>query len=261
MTRTGADSTNPEYLPEGMDIYLGYVDGNYRSYDAIKARFPRALVVPIATQAGGNVGTVGDGPPDNGTWPEWVGWVVRRRKAGVDPTMYTDASSWTEAIQAFNHAGVAQPHWWIAKWDNHPEVLPGSIGKQYQEVPRRYDLSLFADYWPGVDPKPASTGGGGSAGTTTATPTGTTTATPTRKIKGMLLTYVIPENGHNPGIWLLSGSLYAHMVSSADVKAFGDAGVPTAHISLTQHEAFIAAAAAQSTVHTGSGGGTITSTV
>lgn len=259
MTRTGADSTNAEYLPEGLDIYLGYVDGNYRSYDAIKARFPHALIVPIATQASGNVGTVGDGPPDNGTWPEWVGWVVRRRKAGVDPTIYTNKASWTEAINAFNHAGVAQPHWWIASWDNHPEVLPGSIGKQYEEVPRRYDLNLFADYWPGVDPKPATGGGGGTTTTGTGT-TATTTSAPTiRRIKNMLLIYVTPEGSENPGIWLLSGALYVHMATSADVEKMTGAGVPTAHQSVAQHKAYLAAYEALASSHLP--GAAVTSTV
>lgn len=244
MTRTGADSTVAEYLPEGMDIYLGYVDGKYRSYDAIRARFPHALVVPIATQAGGNVGTVGDGPPDNGTWPQWVAWVVRRRKAGADPTINTNSSSWPAAVKAFNDAGVAPPHWWIAKWDDHPEVIAGTIGKQYKSVPGRYDLSLFADYWPGVDPKPASGGGSGSTGGTIATGTGGGSSTVTRKVKGMLLIYVTPSGGVDPGIWLLSGSLYVHMVTAQDVKAVLDAGVPEAHVTVAQHDAFLAAAQA-----------------
>jgi len=241
VTRTGADSTNAEYLPAGKDIYLGYVDGNYRSYDAIKARFPHALVVPIATQASGNVGIVGDGPPDNGTWPEWVGWVVRRRKAGVDPTMYTDKSDWPTAVRAFNAAGVAQPHWWIASWDNHPEVPAGSIGKQYLEVPRRYDLSLFADYWPGVDPKPAAGGGGGGGGGTTTTGTGGGTTPTIRRVKDMILMQVTASGGQAPGIWLLSGAIYVHMADSADVRALTAVGVPTAHITLTQHDVFLAA--------------------
>lgn len=259
MTRTGADSTVAAYLPEGKDIYLGYIDGKYRSYDQIRARFPHALVVPIATQAGGDVGTVGDGPPDNGTWPEWVGWVVRRRAAGVDPTMYTNASSWSAGIQAFNAARVAQPHWWIAHYDDHPEVIAGSIGKQYATVPGRYDLSLFADYWPGVDPAPAAGGGSSTPTTPTGTtPTGTTPAT-SRRIRDMILVYVTPESGHNPGIWLLSGALYAHMTSAADVKALTDAGVPEVHLSLTQHNALLTAYQALTAAH--APGQAVTSTV
>jgi len=259
VTRRGADSTNAEYLPEGMDIYLGYIDGNYRSYDAIRARFPHALVVPIATQAGGNVGIVGDGPPDNGTWPEWVKWVQRRRAAGVDPTINTNASTWPVAVKAFNDAGVAQPHWWIAKWDNHPEVISGTIGKQYESLPNRYDLSLFADYWPGVDPKPASTGGGGTG--TTSTPTGTSAGTTTTKprIKDMIMCYVTPQGTANPGIWLLSGAMYVHMADGADVSAITGAGVPEVHITVTQHNAFLAAYEALSASHLP--GAAVTSTV
>jgi hypothetical protein len=231
MTRRGADSTNAEYLPDGMDLYLGYVDGNYRSYDAIKARFPHALVVPIATQASGNLGTVGDGPPDNGTWPGWVAWVVRRRKAGVDPTMYTDLSSWPTAIQAFNTAKVAQPHWWIASWDKHPAMISGAVGKQYEEVPRRYDLSIFADYWPGVDPKPAGTGGT----TTTTTTGGGSTHQPApstiARVNDMLLLEVPNNAGTGEDVYMLSGDLYVHVPDGPTFNALKAAGVPTAKVS------------------------------
>lgn len=241
MTRTGADSTNAEYLPTGREIYLGYIDGNYRSYDAIKARFPHALVVPIATQASGNVGTVGDGPPDNGTWPEWIRWVVRRRAAGVDPTIYTDASSWAEASQAFTHAGVAQPHWWIAKWDGIAEVPAGTVGKQYAEHTNRYDDNLFADYWPGVDPAPSAPspappgagGGGGGSGTGSSGPG---PQLPSMRVKTMLL-----MNAGAAGIWLLSGSLYVHVVDVDAYHAFEAAGVAVVSIDAAQHAALLAA--------------------
>lgn len=237
MTRRAADSTNVEYLPAGMDLYLGYVDGNYRSYDAIRSRFPHALVVPIATQASGNVGTVGDGPPDNGDWSEWVGWVRRRRAAGVDPTIYTDRSSWPVGVQAFNVAGVAQPHWWIADWNNQAEMISGAVAHQYQSVPHRYDLSIVADYWPGVDPAPAA----GPPGTGTGTGTTTTTGPDGRKFTDMILLYITPPAGQAGEIRLLSGSLYVHMDSVADVEAFLHAGVPQITISMAQHQAIEAA--------------------
>lgn len=260
MTRTGADSTVAEYLPTGQDIYLGYVDGKYQSYNAIKARFPHALVVPIATQASGNVGIVGDGPPDNGTWPGWVGWVVRRRAAGVDPTMYTDKSSWATGIQAFNAAHVAQPHWWIADYDDHPEVYPGSVGKQYQSVPNRYDLSLFADYWPGVDPKPAPPGGGG----TTTTGGGGTPPPPQppaiARVKDMLLLEVPNAAGTGEDVYLLSGDLYVHVPDGATFGALKAAGVPVAKVSGAFGDGIAAAVASLGAIRNPGPGKVITTT-
>lgn len=261
MTRRGGDAVVAEYLPAGLDIYLGYVDGNYRSYDAIKARFPHALVVPIATQAGGDVGTVGDGPPDNGSWPEWVQWVARRRRAGVDPTMYTTASQWPTAVQAFNAAGVAQPHWWIAQWNGTATIPSGAIGHQYETVENHWDASVFADYWPGVDPKPTPAPAPKPVPAPTPTPAPKPTPPVIRKVKTMLVCYVNPQGTTNPGIWLLSGSLYSHIVSDADLKAITGAGVPEARISVAQHDALLTAFNALATSDTPAPGSIVKSVV
>lgn len=223
--RTAADSTVAEYLPAGKDIYLGYIDGKYQSYNAIRARFPHALVVPIATQASGNVGTVFDGPPDNGTWPEVVAWVVRRRKAGVDPSVNTTGSAWATGVQAFNAAKVAQPHWWISSWNGDQSVPSGAIGHQFESVPGRYDLSAFLDYWPGVDPAPTSTGGGGGGGGGKApTPAPPAPAPVPFNLKYPEADMIMLDTP--TGVWLLSGSLFTAVASPADVTAFKGAGVP-----------------------------------
>lgn len=151
--RTMYDGITPANLPSGGDLYAGYVDGRWPDAAAIAERFPGKPVVRIATSTGTNDGVVGDGPPDNGTWAEWVAWTVRRRAAGVDPTVYTNASNWSAGIQAFKAAGVAEPHWWIAHYDGDPTIPAGAVAKQYASN-ASYDTSSVADYWPGVDPAP-----------------------------------------------------------------------------------------------------------
>lgn len=153
MTRTMYDGISALALPVGARLYAGYVDGRWPDADAISQRFVLATVVRIATSPATDDGVVGDGPPDNGCWPLWVAWVVRRRAAGVDPTMYTNASSWSAGIQAFKQAAVAQPHWWIADYDGDPTIPAGAVAKQYASNDA-YDTSSVADYWPGVDPEP-----------------------------------------------------------------------------------------------------------
>lgn len=142
-------------IPTGAQIVAGYVDGNYAWSTKDWARFPHAIHVTIAAHPGTNAGTVGDGPPDNGTWAQWVQWTVRRRAAGTDPTMYTNGSSWAAGKAAFAAAHVAEPHWWIADYDGDPTIPAGAIAKQYQSTDR-WDLSSVADHWPGVDPAPAT---------------------------------------------------------------------------------------------------------
>lgn len=153
MTRTMYDGITPALLPVGGDLYAGYVDGHWPDAEAIAARFPGKPVVRIAVRPTTDDGVVGDGPPDNGTWAEWVQWVVRRRAAHVDPTMYTNASSWAAGIRAFMAAGVPEPHWWIAHYDGDPAIPAGAVAKQHTET-AGYDVSSVADYWPGVDPAP-----------------------------------------------------------------------------------------------------------
>lgn len=145
------DSTTAAKVPVGGDLYAGYVNGWYPSYDALVARFGRSIVVPCSVLPGKNSGIVGDGPPDNGTWPEWVKWVEMRRAAGVDPTMYTSMAEWATARTAFADASVAEPHWWIANWTRHESPVPtGAVALQWQST-AGYDVSIVVDYWPGVD--------------------------------------------------------------------------------------------------------------
>lgn len=151
------DAIDPSKLPSDGDGYLGYDDGNWPDADAIAKLFPNKPVFMITVNPNDNKGVIGDGPPDNGTWQQWVGWVVKRRVAGEDPWLNTNQSNWTAGKLAFELAKVTEPHWWIAKYDNDPTLIPGSPMKQYKTVVNEYDVSSAADYLPGLDPKPTST--------------------------------------------------------------------------------------------------------
>lgn len=145
------DTAHPTLAPIGGDLYMGYTDGRWPSYAALCARFGADKVVPVTTDTRSNRGIVGDGPTDNGSWPGWVTWVKRRRAAGTDPTMYTNAANWTAGKAAFRAANVPEPHWGIAAWPGGgPTIPPGAVFHQYASVPG-YDTSVVADYWPGVD--------------------------------------------------------------------------------------------------------------
>jgi hypothetical protein len=149
------DAINASAVPTDGDLYAGYDDGNWPSASALATRFPGKTVVHITVNPNDNQGVVGDGPPDNGAWDEWVNWVLKRRAAGVDPTVYTNKSSWVAGVAAFKAAGVAEPHWWIAQYDNDPTIPVGAVGKQYASI-AAYDTSSVVDYWPGVDPAPTT---------------------------------------------------------------------------------------------------------
>jgi len=122
-------------------------------------RFPNAVCVTIVKKASSSWGHVLDVEPGDATPAEAPGWVVMRRKAGADPTVYCNASTWPSVRTAFQNAGVPEPWYWIAKYDDDPRI-PDSwitarcVAKQYHgNDPRGFDKSVVLDYWPGVDEK------------------------------------------------------------------------------------------------------------
>lgn len=130
------------------------------------ALFPGAVKVTIVKKASTNGGHVLDVEIGDAIPAEAPGWVTMRRAAGADPTVYVQLSRWAEARAAFAAAKVAEPHWWIAHYDGDPTIPAGAVAKQYRgDVAPGYDVSSVVDYWPGVDPVPATNGG--SAASTT----------------------------------------------------------------------------------------------
>lgn len=155
MTRTMYDGIDASRLPTNAQLVGGYVDGNYRWSDADWARFGASTVkVRIAVFSTTNDGIILDVEPGNATPAQSVDWVIMRRDAGVDPTVYMNTSTWDIVRSAFQARGVAEPHYWVAQYDNIATVPSGAVGKQYfNSDSLGYDLSVVADYWPGVDPE------------------------------------------------------------------------------------------------------------
>ena len=153
--RTMHDSVTASNIPTSAQMVAGYIDGMYAWSLADWQRFPGAIKVRIAVFASTNAGTVLDVERGDATPAQAVGWVQRRRAAGVDPTVYcgysTNGYSWALVIDAFKSAGVPEPHYWIAAYPGiGANLYPGSVAHQYAN-PGPYDLSVVADYWPGVD--------------------------------------------------------------------------------------------------------------
>jgi hypothetical protein len=152
--RTMYDSVTPGAIPTSAVLVAGYVDGPYAWSKGDWARFPKAVKVRIATRAATNDGHVLDVEPGDATAAQAVNWVVMRRKAAVDPSIYCSQSAWAGVRAAFAAARVAAPHYWIAHYDGDKTIPAGAVAKQYADPPNtggHYDLSAVADHWPGVD--------------------------------------------------------------------------------------------------------------
>jgi hypothetical protein len=148
------DAVTAAHIPAGARMVAGYVDGRYRWTDADWALFPDAIKVRIAVFP-----TTGDGQVlDVERWdarPDQAPvWVVNRRLAGEDPSVYCDESRWPTVRAAFVAARVREPHYWLAAVPGDAGIPVGAIAHQYAAT-GLVDLSLVADYWPGVDPPPA----------------------------------------------------------------------------------------------------------
>lgn len=159
--RRMADSVTPMDIPvndprtgQPWDLVAGYIDGVPRWPAAAWDRFPGSIHVQIALDPATNGGHVLDVERGAANPDQAPGWVTRRRAAGADPTVYCNQSTWPAVQEQFIAAGVAAPHWWIARYDGVPQLLPGTVAKQYVNPPNsggHLDLTVVADYWPGVD--------------------------------------------------------------------------------------------------------------
>lgn len=159
MVRRMYDSITAADIPHTAQMVAGYINGTFAWSASDWARFATVPRVRIATRASINDGDVLDVEPGDATPDQAPSWVVMRRKAGHPaPTIYCNAATWPAVRFAFVDARVAEPLYWIAKWDNNPVMLTGAIAKQYIDAPAsggHYDLSIVADYWPGVDKETA----------------------------------------------------------------------------------------------------------
>lgn len=160
------DSVSAIAIPTDAQMVAGYVDGKFAWSSADWARFPNSVKVRISAIGATHLAEVFDvevgciWPPRN-----VVPLVVAARNAGIDPTVYVNQSNdWAPTRAEFDRAGVAHPHWWVARYDGVANVPDGAVAKQYAhpgpvpgksagpwETGQHFDLSAVLDFWPGVD--------------------------------------------------------------------------------------------------------------
>jgi len=148
------DSITAADIPTDCDLVAGYIDGGYKWPESWWTRFPGKVKVRVAVLASTNDGHVLDVETGDATPDQAPDWVARRRRAGADPTIYCNLSNMGAIMDAFNAAGVARPHLWLAHYDGDATLPAGYVAKQYADAAMtggHYDASVVADFWPGVD--------------------------------------------------------------------------------------------------------------
>jgi hypothetical protein len=122
------------------------------------ALFPNAIKVRIVKKASTNDGHVLDVEPGDAGPAEAPGWAAMRRRSGfAHPCVYCNRSTWPQVKAAFAAQNVPPPLYWIATATGRREIPDGAIAAQYLlNVAPGIDISVVADYWPGVDSGPGS---------------------------------------------------------------------------------------------------------
>lgn len=163
MTRTMFDAITPSRIPHppAPQLVAGYVGGYWPSFygyrddtgvwvPGIREVFPTSRPVAIAVQASQDAQVL-DVEAGDATPAQAPGWAVRQRRRGQIPTVYANTSTWPAVVAEFTRQSVPLALWWEANYDGAAVLAPGRIAKQYRNTPG-YDVSVVADYWPGVDP-------------------------------------------------------------------------------------------------------------
>lgn len=156
MTRIMYDSVSQFSIPSDATMVAGYVDGKYAWSTQDWALRSHLTVVRIAVFASTNNGNVLDAERGDATNSEAVDWTMMRRTMGVIPAIYTAEENWDALKQEFVSRGVAQPYYWVAKWQespdpkNPPSIPSGAIALQFMNTPG-WDMSVVSTFWPGVD--------------------------------------------------------------------------------------------------------------
>lgn len=157
VTRTMLDGISPLRLPDSGDLYAGYDDGRWPDAGAIAARFGGKRVLRITTDPLDLIGDVLDVERGDARPAQIPGWLTARRSAGAWPSVYCSSSALPTCREAVDAAGIAEPPWWVAAYPGKTVSLTnGIVAHQYASF-RGYDVSVVADYWPGVDPEPSTT--------------------------------------------------------------------------------------------------------
>jgi len=167
VTRLMFDSTSPWDIPRDAEMVAYYVDGRYAWPQTWINMFPNAVKVPISA-IGARTAPVGDvevgciWPPANA-----VPWVRRARADGFEPTIYVnELNDWPLVRKAFQDADEPEPIYWTARYNGVRQIPAGAVARQFAhphdgdgvadkpwETGKHYDLSVVADFWPGIDNK------------------------------------------------------------------------------------------------------------
>lgn len=222
MTRLMYDSLDASAIPVTATMVAGYT---YRMGAAIWsesdwARFPNATKVTISTSAG-YAADVWDAESGDGSPSDIVTFRETCTNAGMTYcTVYAGKNAWLpEILSLIESNGLSDINIWDSDATGVAHLNSGSVATQYAVSSQSggdYDLSLVADYWPGVDSVPV---------------------TPVNSVEDneMLIVTCSTAKPAQPAILVIGNSSFG-IPSAADAAALEAAGVKVANVSPTLYE-------------------------
>lgn len=154
------DTTTPEALPRSVAAAAGYVDGAWPSYEPIRRRHPRAIVLSI-TVAGAGHAMIGDVERGDLDLDGLVAFLERRHEGGCRrPAWYASLAYAVELVPQLEARGWPRDRYrlWLAHWTGRAHRCDVSCGwlysmpgaTQFAPAPRggpNYDTSLTTPGW------------------------------------------------------------------------------------------------------------------
>lgn len=143
------DSANPGSYSRLMlalkvvpDFAAGYINGAYVTYPHLP-RGPKPISISVSLRNSAQVFDYERGDLQPGNYP--AAYLLNPRH-----TAYASRSYWAEIKTVAARVGLPLVPWWAAR-PGPMELEPGSVATQYGQA-FGCDLSIVADYWPGIDP-------------------------------------------------------------------------------------------------------------
>jgi hypothetical protein len=138
------DGVTVSALPEG-DCYLAYVNGPFENVGTIRARFPKARIITVATDPE-FLASILDIETGAAIPKDFAAWHAMCKDHGIyKPGAYAskyNGSAW----QAVNAVPASERQSIVADWTGEPHLIKGRAGCQYKNT-SGYDVSLLAPGW------------------------------------------------------------------------------------------------------------------
>lgn len=164
------DSIQVSQIPPDATAAAGYVNGNWPTYEALKAKFPHAHLLSIAVNASADADVL-DVEQGDATPPQAPGWIKRQfARQACRPVIYANASTMPAVVQALTAAGIVRSsvRLWSAHYTEahicgpascHFPGVPACDGTQWtpHALGRDLDQSLLLDDFFATAPEPPVT--------------------------------------------------------------------------------------------------------